>query len=334
MLYICNMNIEAEKIVKAFSQFGANIIAHNKVVGPSTETWSLSPIGTQRIAQILSLEDDIALKLSKHDLTIQNDINGLTIQWSRHDKKVVSFQTSYQSKLSINLGVDSYNKDVILDLAKAPHLLIAGATGQGKSVGLNVIAKTLHEKCVQLIFIDPKRVEFTQYKNLQLNPCTVVTNLAEAVATLDGLVNTMEDRYNLLESASCKDLTSYNAKFKTGVLNEDNGHYELSPIVCIIDEFADLIMQYPGVEKSIVRIAQLARAVGIHLVIATQRPSADVITGLIKANFSARLAYRTGSATDSRIVLDQNGAEKLGGMGDAILKVGIECRRFQTSFIN
>lgn len=341
---LLNFKIEIEKIK-------ANI-------GPTVTLYEIIPARGIRIAKIKNLEDDIALSLSALGIRIIAPIPGKgTIGIEVPNKKrqtvgmreVLSDDRFKRAKmdLPIVLGKTIQNEVFVADLTKMPHLLIAGATGQGKSVGINVILISLlfkkHPSQVKLILIDPKKVELFPYARLenhflgflpeQLEP--IVTDTTRVVHTLNSLIIEMDTRYNLLKKAEVRNIAEYNDKFVARRLNPNNGHAFLPFIVLIIDEFADLIMTAgKEVEVPLGRLAQLARAVGIHLIIATQRPSVNIITGVIKANFPARIAYKVASRVDSRTILDTGGAEQLTGRGDMLLSVGGDIIRLQSSFVD
>lgn len=339
-MYIYNMNQTANKIEDFFKQFGIDVRVVDEIVGPVITSYQLQQGSGVKSSQIIGLDDDLSIWLQSSARIVISNFK-ISVEIGNSIKNSVSFKTEITNKrLPLFLGQTVNGINYTFDLSKAPHLLVAGATGQGKSVGLNVIIasliSTLDSKDLQLFLIDPKRVEFSIYRNTEwTKQWPVVTSSDEAVSKLESLCYEMEDRYNLLENASCKDIVSYNTKFSTGILNTDNGHKHLNYIVCIIDEFADLMMTGgKRCEQSITRIAQLARAVGIHLVIATQRPSADVITGLIKANFPARISFRVANSIDSRTIINESGAEKLLGCGDMLLVNGIEQVRLQSSYLS
>jgi S-DNA-T family DNA segregation ATPase FtsK/SpoIIIE len=311
-----------------------------------------------RISKIKNLEDDIALSLSALGIRIIAPIPGkgtIGIEVPNKKKQIVSLKEvltsdkfiSGKMDLPIALGKTISNEVFVADLAKMPHLLIAGATGQGKSVGINTVLMSLlyrkHPSQLKLVLIDPKKVELFPYAKLenhflaflpdQKEP--IVTETKKVIYTLNSLCIEMDDRYDLLKKAHARNLKEYNEKFVNRQLNPLKGHRFMPFIVLVIDEFADLIMTAgKEVEMPIARLAQLARAVGIHLIIATQRPSVNIITGVIKANFPARLAYKVASKVDSRTILDMGGAEQLIGQGDMLLSIGSNMIRLQCAFVD
>ncbi len=311
-----------------------------------------------RISKIKNLEDDIALSLAALGIRIIAPIPGkgtIGIEVPNKKKQIVSLKEVLASEkfkrtkmdLPIALGKTISDEVFVADLAKMPHLLIAGATGQGKSVGINVILMSIlyrmHPSQVKLVLIDPKKVELFPYARLeshflgflpdQIEPIT--TETSKVVNTLNSLCIEMDQRYNLLKKAHARNINEYNKKFRSRQLNPNKGHRFLPFIILVIDEFADLIMTAgKEVELPIGRLAQLARAVGIHLIIATQRPSVNIITGVIKANFPARVAYKVTSKVDSRTILDGGGADQLIGRGDMLLSVGGEMVRLQCAFVD
>jgi len=264
-------------------------------------------------------------------------------------KSVLSTQKFQKSKmeLPLALGKTISNETFVIDLAKMPHLLMAGATGQGKSVGLNAVLTSLlykkHPAEVKFVLVDPKKVELTLFNKIERHYLAklpdsedaIITDTTKVVNTLNSLCIEMDDRYNLLKDAYVRNIKEYNEKFKARKLNPENGHKFLPYIVLVIDEFADLIMTAgKEVEAPIARLAQLARAIGIHLIVATQRPSVNVITGLIKANFPTRVAFRVTSKIDSRTILDAQGADQLIGKGDMLISTGSELTRLQCAFVD
>lgn len=289
--------------------------------GPLIEQIEYLPVPGTKIKNITSSLDDISRELGVNSLRVESieNSNNLGFEIPREDIQTVDFNAILQSDsfattqrdLPICLGVDITGKPFLADLAKMPHLLVAGTTGSGKSVGLNTfilsLIKTKNPKDLKFVLIDPKRIEFSVYNNQKYMLFPVVTDNSVAAKALEYLVNEMNERYSLFEQSLTKNIKEYNSKA---------GH--LPYIVCIIDEFADLIFSNKNVEKYIQLLAQKARACGIHIILATQRPSVDVVTGVLKANFPTRLSYKVASATDSRTILDASGAEKLIGRGDAL----------------
>ncbi len=311
-----------------------------------------------KISKIKNLEDDIALSLSALGIRIIAPIPGkgtIGIEVPNKNREVVSMHsvvltekfTRTKQELPIILGKTVSNELFIADLAKMPHLLIAGATGQGKSVGLNVLITSLiykrHPSHLKFVLVDPKKVELSLFNKIERHFLAKIPNSEEAIITetkkviytLNSLCIEMDNRYDLLKDASCRNIKEYNQKFVRRKLNPNEGHRFLPYIVLIIDELADLMMTAgKEVETPIARLAQLARAIGIHLVVATQRPSVNVITGIIKANFPVRLSFRVTSKVDSRTILDTGGAEQLVGMGDMLLSVNSDIFRLQCPYID
>jgi S-DNA-T family DNA segregation ATPase FtsK/SpoIIIE len=352
--------LEANKnqIIQTLLHFKIEIEKIRATIGPTVTLYEIIPARGIRISKIKNLEDDIALNLSALGIRIIAPIPGKgTIGIEVPNKKrqtvgqreVLMDERFKRAKmeLPIALGKTIQNEVFVADLTKMPHLLIAGATGQGKSVGINVILMSLlykkHPSQVKIIMIDPKKVELFPYARLenhflgflpdQVEP--IVTDTTKVVHTLNSLIIEMETRYDLLKKAETRNIAEYNDKFVARRLNPNKGHRFLSYIVLVIDEFADLIMTAgKEVELPIGRLAQLSRAVGIHLIIATQRPSVNIITGVIKANFPARIAYKVASKVDSRTILDTGGAEQLTGRGDMLLSVGGDIIRLQSAFVD
>lgn len=346
------------QIIQTLLHFKIEIEKIRATIGPTVTLYEIIPAKGVRISKIKNLEDDIALNLSALGIRIIAPIPGKgTIGIEVPNKKrqtvgqreVLSDERFRRAKmdLPIALGKNIQNEVFVADLAKMPHLLIAGATGQGKSVGINVILMSLlykkHPSQVKLILIDPKKVELFPYAKLenhflgflpdQVEP--IVTDTTKVVHTLNSLIIEMETRYDLLKAAETRNITEYNEKFIARRLNPNKGHRYLPFIVLVIDEFADLIMTAgKEIELPIGRLAQLARAVGIHLIIATQRPSVNIITGVIKANFPARIAFKVASKVDSRTILDAGGSEQLTGRGDMLLSVGGDIIRLQSAFVD
>ncbi|MCH5178191.1 MAG: DNA translocase FtsK 4TM domain-containing protein [Prevotellaceae bacterium] len=349
-----------ERIITVLRNFGVEISSIKATVGPTITLYEITPAVGVRIAKIRNLEDDIALSLSAIGIRIIAPIPGkgtIGIEVPNAKPKIVSMESVINSRkfhecdyeLPIALGRTITNEIYIQDLAKMPHLLVAGATGQGKSVGLNAIITSLlykkHPTELKLVLIDPKKVEFSVYAPLEYNFMAeigesegepVITNMDRVKHTLKSLCQEMDDRYLLLKSARCRNVKEYNEKFCSRRLNPEKGHHYLPYIVVIIDEFGDLIMVAgKEIEYPITRIAQLARAVGIHMVIATQRPTTNIITGNIKANFPARMAFRVMASIDSRTILDQMGANQLIGRGDMLfLAAGKQVERVQCAFVD
>jgi S-DNA-T family DNA segregation ATPase FtsK/SpoIIIE len=328
------------------------------LLGPTVTLYEIIPQAGVRISKIKNLEDDIALSLSALGIRIIAPIPGkgtIGIEVPNANPTLVSmrsviasqkFQTA-EMDLPIALGKTISNETFVFDLTKMPHLLMAGATGQGKSVGLNAVMASLiykkHPAEVKFVLIDPKKVELTLYNKIERHylaklPDTdeaIITDTHKVINTLNSLCLEMDDRYDLLKNAMVRDIKEYNRKFRDRKLNPENGHRFLPYIVLIIDEFADLIMTAgKEVETPIARLAQLARAIGIHLIVATQRPSVNVITGIIKANFPARIAFRVTSKIDSRTILDTQGADQLIGKGDMLYSGRNELIRLQCAFID
>ncbi|MDI3545918.1 MAG: segregation ATPase FtsK/SpoIIIE, family [Rikenellaceae bacterium] len=346
------------KIVETLAQYQIQISKINATVGPTVTLYEIVPAPGVRISKIRNLEDDIALSLAAYGIRIIAPIPGkgtIGIEVPNSNKETVSIRTvlesekfkNFQGELPIVIGKTISNDVYVADLTKMPHLLIAGATGQGKSVGINtIIASLLYKKLpheIKFIFIDPKKVELSPYAKLENHYLAkipnetepIVTDVEKVVKTLYSLTILMDARYDFLKQAGVKNIVEYNKKYLAGMLDPEEGHEFMPYIVLVIDEFADLIMTAgKEVELPVARIAQLARAVGIHVIIATQRPSVDVITGKIKANFPARIAFRVSSKVDSRTILDVNGAEQLIGRGDMLFAVGSELTRIQCAFID
>jgi len=334
-------------------------IAHIKAtVGPTVTLYEIVPEAGIRISKIKNLEDDIALSLAALGIRIIAPIPGkgtIGIEVPNKNATIVSMRSVIASpkfqnaemELPMALGKSISNETFVVDLAKMPHLLMAGATGQGKSVGLNAILTSLlyckHPAEVKFVLVDPKKVELTLFNKIERHYLAklpgsedaIITDNSKVIATLNSLCIEMDDRYNLLKDAMVRNIKEYNVKFKARKLNPENGHKFLPYIVLVIDEFADLIMTAgKEVETPIARLAQLARAIGIHLIIATQRPSVNVITGIIKANFPARIAFRVTSKIDSRTILDSQGADQLIGRGDMLFTQGNDLVRIQCAFVD
>ena len=346
------------KIVETLRNYKIEIAQIKATVGPSVTLYEIVPEAGIRISKIKSLEDDIALSLSALGIRIIAPIPGkgtIGIEVPNKNPTMVSMKSVIGSakfqeaemELPIALGKTISNETFVVDLAKMPHLLMAGATGQGKSVGLNAVITSLlykkHPAEIKFVMVDPKKVELTLFNKIERHYLAmlpdsddaIITDNAKVVNTLNSLCVEMDNRYSLLKDAMVRNIKEYNEKFKSRKLNPENGHRFLPYIVLIVDEFADLIMTAgKEVEVPIARLAQLARAIGIHLIIATQRPSVNVITGLIKANFPARIAFRVSSKIDSRTILDTQGADQLIGRGDMLYHNGNDVVRVQCAFID
>ena len=347
-----------QKIKQTLLDFGIPITSIEATVGPTVTLYEIRPDTGVKIAKIRNLVDDLALSLAANGVRIIAPIPGkgtVGIEVANKDAQTVSMRTIIQSKayqnskfkLPVALGSTISNEVYIADLAKMPHLLVAGATGQGKSVGLNAIVTSLlyskRPEELKFVMVDPKRVEFSLYSKIEKyylakipdSPQPIITNMENVVATLSSLCVEMDERYMLLEKAYVRQVTEYNEKFRAGKLNPKEGHRFMPYIVVIIDEFADLIMTAgKEVELPIARLAQLARAVGIHVIIATQRPSTNVITGMIKANFPVRIAFKVSSGVDSKTILDATGAQQLIGRGDMLISNNGEMTRVQCAFVD
>ena len=352
--------LEANKnrIVETLNNYKIGIAKIKATVGPTVTLYEIVPDAGVRISKIKNLEDDIALSLSALGIRIIAPIPGkgtIGIEVPNKNATMVSMKSMIasskfqkaQMELPIALGKTISNESLIVDLAKMPHLLMAGATGQGKSVGLNVVLTSLlykkHPAEVKFVLVDPKKVELTLFNKIERHYLAklpdsgeaIITDTAKVVNTLNSLCIEMDARYDLLKDALVRNIKEYNVKFKARKLNPENGHKFLPYIVLVIDEFADLIMTAgKEVETPIARLAQLARAIGIHLIVATQRPSVNVITGIIKANFPARIAFRVTSKIDSRTILDSSGADQLIGKGDMLYSNGNDLIRIQCAFID
>jgi S-DNA-T family DNA segregation ATPase FtsK/SpoIIIE len=347
-----------DKIVETLSHYNIGISSIKATIGPTVTLYEIVPDAGIRISKIKSLEDDIALSLSALGIRIIAPIPGkgtIGIEVPNKNKEVVSIRSVLstekfsrsESELPIAFGKTISNEVFVVDLAKMPHLLMAGATGQGKSVGLNVLLTSLlykkHPSQLKFVLVDPKKVELSLFNKIERHflaklPNTedaIITDTKKVVHTLNSLCIEMDMRYDLLKEANCRNLKEYNKKFLDRKLNPNNGHRFLPYIVLVIDELADLMMTAgKEVETPIARLAQLARAIGIHLVVATQRPSVNVITGIIKANFPARLSFKVTSKVDSRTILDTGGADQLIGQGDMLFSVGSELIRLQCAFVD
>ena len=346
------------KIVETLNNYKIGIASIKATIGPTVTLYEIVPEAGVRISKIKNLEDDIALSLSALGIRIIAPIPGkgtIGIEVPNKNATIVSmrsviaskkFQTS-EMQLPIALGKTISNETFVVDLAKMPHLLMAGATGQGKSVGLNAVLTSLlykkHPAEVKFILVDPKKVELTLFNKIERHYLAklpdseeaIITDNTKVINTLNSLCIEMDNRYELLKNALCRNIAEYNVKFKARKLNPNDGHQFLPYIVLVVDEFADLIMTAgKEVETPIARLAQLARAIGIHLIIATQRPSVNVITGIIKANFPARIAFRVTSKIDSRTILDGSGADQLIGRGDMLFTQGNDVIRVQCAFVD
>ena len=346
------------RIVETLRNYKIEIAQIKATVGPSVTLYEIVPEAGIRISKIKSLEDDIALSLSALGIRIIAPIPGkgtIGIEVPNKNPTMVSMKSVIGSakfqeaemELPIAFGKTISNETFVVDLAKMPHLLMAGATGQGKSVGLNAVITSLlykkHPAEIKFVMVDPKKVELTLFNKIERHylaklPDTddaIITDNAKVVNTLNSLCVEMDNRYSLLKDAMVRNIKEYNEKFKSRKLNPENGHRFLPYIILVVDEFADLIMTAgKEVEMPIARLAQLARAIGIHLIIATQRPSVNVITGLIKANFPARIAFRVSSKIDSRTILDGGGADQLIGRGDMLYHNGNDVVRVQCAFVD
>ena len=347
-----------EKIIETLQNYNIEIEKAKATIGPTVTLYEIIPAAGVRISKIKSLEDDIALSLSALGIRIIAPIPGkgtIGIEVPNKDRKIVSMKSLISSKkyqeaemeLPLALGKTISNDTLVTDLTKMPHLLVAGATGQGKSVGINAIITSIlykkHPAEVKFILVDPKKVELTLFNKIERHYLAklpdsdepIITDTKKVVRTLKSLCIEMDKRYELLKDATCRNIKEYNKKYKTRILNPNDGHKFLPYQVLIVDEFADIIMTAgKEVETPIGRLAQLARAVGIHLIIATQRPSVNVITGLIKANFPARIAFKVTSKVDSRTILDSGGADQLIGNGDMLYTKGNDLIRLQCGFVD
>ncbi len=346
------------RIITTLRNYDIEIQKISATVGPTVTLYEIIPAAGVRISRIKNLEDDIALSLAALGIRIIAPIPGkgtIGIEVPNAKKSIVSMKTLLESDkfkqnnfaLPIAIGKKINNENFIVDLASMPHLLMAGATGQGKSVGLNAILVSLlyskHPSQLKFVLVDPKKVELSIYKTIENHflaklpgeEDSIITDTKKVVSTLNALCIEMDNRYDLLKEAGCRNLKEYNEKFAARKLNPEKGHQFLPFIVLVVDEFADLIMTAgKEVEMPIARLAQLARAIGIHLIIATQRPSVNIITGTIKANFPARIAFKVSSKIDSRTILDTGGAEQLIGKGDMLISYNGEVVRLQCAFVD
>jgi len=352
------LEVNKNKIVETLNNYKIGIANIKATIGPTVTLYEIVPEAGVRISKIKNLEDDIALSLSALGIRIIAPIPGkgtIGIEVPNQNPSIVSMRSvisaakfqNAEMELPIALGKTISNETFVVDLAKMPHLLMAGATGQGKSVGLNAVLTSLlykkHPAEVKFVLVDPKKVELNIYNKIERHylaklPDTeeaIITDNTKVINTLNSLCIEMDNRYELLKNAMCRNLKEYNKKFRERKLNPNDGHSFLPYIVLVVDEFADLIMTAgKEVETPIARLAQLARAIGIHLIIATQRPSVNVITGIIKANFPARIAFRVTSKIDSRTILDSGGADQLIGRGDMLYTQGNELTRIQCAFVD
>ena len=359
--YVSQEELEANKdrIIKVLNDFGVQIRSIRATVGPTITLYEITPAQGIRISKIKNLEDDIALSLAAIGIRIIAPMPGkgtIGIEVPNAKPNIVSMFSILNSRkfqestmeLPIALGKTITNEVYMVDLAKIPHLLVAGATGQGKSVGLNAIITSLlyrkHPNELKIVLVDPKKVEFSVYSPIakpfmaaveENEDEPIITDVQKVVKTLKGLCVLMDERYDLLKAARVRNIREYNQKFLRHELNPEEGHEYMPYIVVIIDEFGDLILTAgKEVEMPITRIAQLARAVGIHMIIATQRPTTSIITGNIKANFPGRIAFRVGAMMDSRIILDRPGAQQLVGRGDMLYLNGADPVRVQCAFVD
>ncbi len=347
-----------DRIIETLVNFKIGISTIKATIGPTVTLYEIVPEAGVKISKIKNLEDDIALSLAALGIRIIAPIPGkgtIGIEVPNKNREMVDARSVITTSkfmestmdLPVVLGKTISNEVFVTDLAKMPHLLMAGATGQGKSVGLNIILTSLlykkHPSQLKLVLVDPKKVELTLFNQIEKHFLAklpdsdepIITDTSKVVNTLNSLCIEMDNRYDLLKSAACRNLKEYNKKFKDRKLNPNKGHRFLPYIVLVIDELADLMMTAgKEVETPIARLAQLARAIGIHLIVATQRPSVNVITGIIKANFPARLSFRVTSKIDSRTILDGGGADQLVGMGDMLLSMGSDMTRLQCAFVD
>ncbi len=353
------LNENKDKIVNTLIDYKIEIKSIKATVGPTVTLYEIVPAPGVRISKIKNLEDDIALSLAALGIRIIAPIPGkgtIGIEVPNSEPEIVSMKSIIAAKkfqttkyeLPIALGKTISNETFVIDLAKAPHMLVAGATGQGKSVGLNAIITSLlykkHPSQLKFVLVDPKKVELNIYSKIERHFLAklpdeedeaIITDVQKVVNTLNSLTIEMDSRYDLLKKAHARNIKEYNHKFVKRSLNPENGHRFLPYIVVIIDEFADLIMTAgKEVEMPIARIAQLARAVGIHMIVATQRPSTNIITGVIKANFPTRVAFKVASMIDSRTILDSPGANQLIGRGDMLISQGSDLVRVQCAFVD
>lgn len=358
MIDMAEQKANKDRIINVLRSFGVEISSIKATIGPTITLYEITPAEGTRINKIRNLEDDIALSLAAEGIRIIAPIPGkgtIGIEVPNKKKCIVSMESILNSKayqettmeLPCALGKTITNEVFMVDLAKAPHMLVAGATGMGKSVGLNAIVTSLlykkHPSELKIVMVDPKKVEFSIYSpienhflaRLEEEDEAIITDVQKVVKTLNSLCAMMDSRYDLLKKAKVRNIKEYNEKFKKRELNPENGHEFMPYIVVIIDEFGDLIMTAgKEIELPICRIAQLARAVGIHMIIATQRPTTNIITGTIKANFPARIAFRVAAMMDSRTILDRPGANQLIGRGDMLYLQGADPVRVQCAFVD
>ncbi|MFT5569286.1 MAG: S-DNA-T family DNA segregation ATPase FtsK/SpoIIIE, partial [Cyclobacteriaceae bacterium] len=352
------LSANKDKIVETLINFKIGISIIKATIGPTVTLYEIIPEAGVKISKIKNLEDDIALSLAALGIRIIAPIPGkgtIGIEVPNKNREMVDARSvittekfmKSDSDLPIVLGKTISNEVFVTDLAKMPHLLMAGATGQGKSVGLNIILTSLlykkHPSQLKFVLVDPKKVELTLFNKIERHFLAklpdseeaIITDTSKVVNTLNSLCIEMDTRYDMLKDAGCRNIKEYNKKFVGRRLNPKKGHKYLPYIVLVIDELADLMMTAgKEVETPIARLAQLARAIGIHLIVATQRPSVNVITGIIKANFPARLSFRVTSKVDSRTILDSGGADQLIGMGDMLLSMGSDMIRLQCAFVD
>jgi len=352
------LEANSNRIIETLKNYSIEISKISASVGPTVTLYEIVPAPGVRISKIKNLEDDIALSLSALGIRIIAPMPGkgtIGIEVPNQNPEIVAMKVLIQSEKFVNttmdlpiaLGKTISNENFVADLAKMPHLLMAGATGQGKSVGLNAILISLlykkHPSEIKFVLVDPKKVELTLFNKIERhflaklpgNEDAIITDTKKVVHTLNSLCVLMDERYELLKMAMVRNIKEYNVKFKNRKLNPNNGHHFMPYIVLVVDEFADLIMTAgKEVELPIARLAQLARAIGIHLIIATQRPSVNIITGTIKANFPARIAFRVTSKIDSRTILDSGGADQLIGRGDMLFSTGSDLIRLQCPFVD
>ena len=356
---MAEQNANKNRIVEVLRNFGIEIDAIKATVGPTITLYEITPAQGVRISKIRNLEDDIALSLKAMGIRIIAPIPGkgtIGIEVPNAKASIVSMESVLNSKkfqettmdLPCAMGKTITNEVFMFDLAKMPHLLVAGATGQGKSVGLNAILTSLlykkHPAELKIVLVDPKMVEFSIYSKIDKHflakvpddsASPIITDTSKVVRTLNSLCVEMDDRYELLMAAGERNIKDYNKKFIARKLNPENGHRFMPYIVVVIDEYGDLIMTAgKEIELPIARIAQKARAVGIHMIIATQRPTTNIITGTIKANFPARIAFKVAQGIDSKTILDRMGANQLIGRGDMLFLQGNEPIRVQCAFVD
>lgn len=358
LIDMMEQNANKDRIIHVLKNFGVEITSIKATIGPTITLYEIVPAEGTRISRIRNLEDDIALSLAAEGIRIIAPIPGkgtIGIEVPNKKKCIVSMESVINSRvyqestmeLPCAIGKTISNEVFMFDLAKAPHLLVAGATGQGKSVGLNAIVTSLlykkHPSELKIVMVDPKKVEFSIYSpienhflaRLEEEEDCIITDVQKVVKTLNSLCVLMDTRYDMLKKANVRNIKEYNEKFKSRKLNPENGHEYMPYIVVIVDEFGDLIMTAgKEVELPICRIAQLARAVGIHMIIATQRPQASIISGAIKTNFPTRIAFKVSSMMDSRVILDRPGANQLIGKGDMLYLQGAEPVRVQCAFVD